>query len=229
VARLRLEQNARERGKEACRTGLGNAEIGHRGASPKLTFRLRRVNRKIYTLRYLLSSRTDMEIVTRPCRPGDERALSLVAQATILETYAGIANGDDLITYVNDELRAPDFARMLVNERVRAWISETTVGKCPVGYAVAVSGEGSELSSFELKRLYIFYRFHGMRIGKRLMEDVLAFGSQENSEKIWLQEANHHAIEFYKRFGFVQRGVDLFHAGDYSYRVLTLALTLKYA
>jgi ribosomal protein S18 acetylase RimI-like enzyme len=170
-----------------------------------------------------------MEIVTRPCRPGDEQALSLVAQATILETYAGITNGDDLVKYVNDELRASDFARMLVSDRVRAWISETTSGRCPVGYAVAVSDEGPKLfSSFELKRLYIFYRFHGMRIGKKLMEDVLAFASQENSEKIWLQvhEANHHAIEFYKRFGFVQRGVDLFHAGDNSYRVLTLSLTL---
>jgi len=170
-----------------------------------------------------------MEIVTRPCRPGDERALSLVAQATILETYAGITSGDDLITYVNDELTAGDFARMLTSDHVRAWLSETNVGKCPVGYAVAISDDGPKLfSSFELKRLYIFYRFHGMRIGKRLMEDVLAFASQENSEKIWLQvhEANHHAIEFYKRFGFVQQGVDLFRAGDNSYRVLTLALTL---
>jgi diamine N-acetyltransferase len=170
-----------------------------------------------------------MEIMTRSCKPGDERALSLVAQATILETYAGITNGDDLITYVNAELTAPDFARMLANAGVRAWISETTTGKCPVGYALAVSDEGAKLfSSFELKRLYIFYRFHGMRIGKSLMENVLAFASQENSEKIWLQvhEANHHAIEFYKHFGFVQRGLDLFPAGDNSYRVLTMALTL---
>jgi diamine N-acetyltransferase len=83
-------------------------------------------------------------------------------------------------------------------------------------------------SSFELKRLYIFYRFHGMRVGKRLMEAVLAFGRHEKSERIWLQvhEANHHAIEFYKRFDFERRGVDLFRAGDNSYRVLTLALTL---
>lgn len=46
----------------------------------------------------------------------------------------------------------------------------------------------------------------------------------------WLQvhEANHHAIEFYKRFGFVQRGVDLFHAGRSSYNVLTLALTFSH-
>jgi ribosomal protein S18 acetylase RimI-like enzyme len=48
------------------------------------------------------------------------------------------------------------------------------------------------------------------------------------SEKIWLQVhgANTHAIEFYKRFGFIQTGVDLFQAGKGSYRVLTFGLTL---
>jgi hypothetical protein len=35
-----------------------------------------------------------MEFSTRLCKPGDEQALSLVGQATILETYAGIGNGD---------------------------------------------------------------------------------------------------------------------------------------
>ena len=61
------------------------------------------------------------------------------------------------------------------------------------------------------------------------MEDVLSFAGNMQSEKIWLQvhEANNHAIEFYKRFGFVQTGADLFRAGEGSYRVLTLALTLE--
>lgn len=170
-----------------------------------------------------------MEFVTRACRPGDERALSLVAQATILETYAGITDGEDLVSYVNAELTVADFARLLVSDRVRAWISETAVGKCAVGYALAVSDEGPKpFSSFELKRLYLFYRFHGHRLGRTLMQEVLAFAKQENSERIWLQvhEANHHAIEFYKRFGFVQCGIDLFRAGNNSYHVLTFALTL---
>jgi hypothetical protein len=83
-----------------------------------------------------------MEVVTRRCKPGDERALSVVAQATILETYAGITDGDDLITYVNAELTAADFSRMLQNDGVRAWTGETSAGKCAVGYAVAVSDEG---------------------------------------------------------------------------------------
>jgi ribosomal protein S18 acetylase RimI-like enzyme len=170
-----------------------------------------------------------MEFTTRLCRPGDESALSLVAQATILETYAGLTDGDDLITYATAESSVADFSRIVASEHIRAWIAETIIGKCAVGYAVAVSDEHAKsFSSFELKRLYVFYRFHGNRLGRRLMEDVLSFAKGMKSETIWLEvhEANNHAIQFYKRFGFVQTGVDLFPVGKGSYRVLTLELTL---
>jgi hypothetical protein len=115
-----------------------------------------------------------MEFSTRVCKPGNEQALSLVGQATILETYAGIGDGDDLIKYASTEMTADVFRRDLASDGFRAWLAETTVGKCAVGYAVAVSDENVKLfSSFELKRLYIFYRFHGTGLGKRLMQDVL--------------------------------------------------------
>jgi GNAT superfamily N-acetyltransferase len=122
-----------------------------------------------------------------------------------------------------------DFSRIVASDRMCAWIAETTIGKCAVGYAVAVSDEDAKsFSSFELKRLYVFYRFHGNGLGRRLMEDVLSFAKGVKSETIWLQvhEANHHAIQFYKRFGFVQTGVGLFPAGKGSYRILTMQLTL---
>jgi len=110
----------------------------------------------------------DIGFVTRACKAGDARALSVVAQATILETYAGITNGDDLIAYVNAELTVADFERMLASDHIRAWVAETSAGKCAVGYAVAVSdGDAKSFSSFELKRLYVFYRFHrsGLAVG----------------------------------------------------------------
>jgi len=104
----------------------------------------------------------------------------------------------------------------LAKDGVRAWMVETIAVKCPIGYALAVSDEDEgAFSSFELKRLYLFYRFHGNRLGKKLLEAVLSFAKEERSERIWLQvhEANNHAIEFYRRFGFVQMGTDVFRAG----------------
>lgn len=179
--------------------------------------------------REAVTTASEMQFVIRPCRPGDERALSHVAQATILETYAGITDGPDLLAYVDAELTVDDFAHMLTDDRIRSWIAETSPGNCPVGYALAVSDEGSTpFSSFELKRLYLFYRFHGYGLGRKLMQEVLSFANRRHSEKIWLQvhEANEHAIAFYKHYGFIQTGADLFPAGKNSYPVLTLALTL---
>jgi hypothetical protein len=63
-----------------------------------------------------------MEFATRLCRPGDEETLSLVARATILETYAGITDGDDLVTYARSELSVADFSQILASDRTRAWI-----------------------------------------------------------------------------------------------------------
>lgn len=172
-----------------------------------------------------------MEFHTRACKSGDEMALSLVAQATILETYAGITSGADLVKYVASTLSPDNFSQMFADNRFRAWIAETAVGSCAVGYAVAVADEDAKsFSSFELKRLYIFYRFHGNGLGKRLMENVLSFAKRMKSETIWLQvhEGNQHAIDFYRRFGFVKTGTDLFRAGEGSYQVLTLRLTLTH-
>jgi diamine N-acetyltransferase len=170
----------------------------------------------------------ETELLVRCCKPGDEHALSLVAQGTILETYAGITEGEDLIAYANAELTVAEFARMLASERMRTWICETRAGNCPIGYAQAVSDEGARaFASFELKRLYVFYRFHGQRLGRRLLDEVLSFARQQNSEKIWLQvhEENSHAIEFYRRLGFVETGAVLYPAGKRSYHSLTFALT----
>jgi ribosomal protein S18 acetylase RimI-like enzyme len=171
-----------------------------------------------------------MEFHTRICKPGDETTLSLIAQATILETYAGIGNGADLVKYATSTLTGRDFAQMLDDpNRFRVWIAETSDGNCAVGYTVAVADEHAKpFSTFELQRLYVFYRFHTNGLGKRLMEEVLSFAKSMKSETIWLQvhEANQHAIEFYKRIGFIQTGTDLYQAGEGSYRVLTMRLSL---
>lgn len=104
-----------------------------------------------------------MEFVLRRCAAGDEKGLSLVSQATVLETYAGIAEGHDLYSYVSRELSVEKLREFLTSDRARAWAVETKVGACIVGFALVLSGnEGEPFSSTELARLYLFYRFHGL-------------------------------------------------------------------
>jgi diamine N-acetyltransferase len=161
--------------------------------------------------------------VIRRCGVGDALRLSLLAQATVLETYAGITRGEDLVTHTSTELREQDFAGLLKSDGVAAWLLETEKGGCPIGYALAVSDPGARLfASFELRKLYVFYRYHGRGLGKRLIEETLAFGREKKSAKLWLDvhDANVYAIEFYRRMGFVQTGTGMFPAGDHGYRTL---------
>ena len=84
-----------------------------------------------------------MEFCTRVCKPGNEQALSLVGQATILETYAGIGDGDDLIKYASTEMTADVFRRDLASDGFRAWLpkppSENVRSATPLQYPMKTS------------------------------------------------------------------------------------------
>jgi diamine N-acetyltransferase len=173
--------------------------------------------------------RPAMEFALRVCGPGDETELSLIGQATILETYAGIAEGADLYDYVSSALSVDKFAALLSSDRVRAWTVETAVGSSVVGYALAIVAEDrAAFSQTELERLYILYRFHGLGLGKRLMDAVLehARANKTSVLRLRVNSQNQNAIDFYERYGFVTVSEEPFRAGDRDYRTLVMERTL---
>jgi diamine N-acetyltransferase len=166
-----------------------------------------------------------MEFDLRLCGLGDELALSLVAQATILETYAGLADGADLYTYVTGELDARHFHTWLTSDRARIWAVEARTGKCIAGYALIFSDESGEpFKTAELKRLYVLYRFHGSGLGKRLMDAVLEYGRACGTQSLMLRvnTYNERALRFYERYGFERIGEEAFIAGERNYPVFVM-------
>jgi diamine N-acetyltransferase len=156
-------------------------------------------------------------------------AISLLGQATILETYAGIAEGSDLYTYISTGLGIDAFRKLLESENTRAWVAETDVGRCAVGYALVLAGEGPDSAiTTVLERLYILHRFHGLGLGKRLMEEALAYARERKSRLMSLNvnAQNTHAIDFYTRYGFRTVAEEPFRAGDRDYRTLVMHLAL---
>lgn len=171
-----------------------------------------------------------MDFSLRRCGPGDEPGLSVLGQATILETYAGIAEGSDLYAYVTKSLSAEQFRDLLASDRACAWVAETAVGSCAVGYALLLSGEGEEpFGATELERLYVLYRFHGLGLGKRLMDEAIAFARAKNSSVMTLRvnSMNAHAIAFYERYGFKTVSEEPFRAGERDYHVFVMRLQLN--
>ncbi len=176
-----------------------------------------------------MSAAAAPEFVVRLCGTGDEEAVSLISQATILETYAGNAEGADLHAYVTTELTAEAWRKLLATDRARIWLAETSVGRCAVGYAAAISAEeGEPFSVTELKRLYVFYRFHRFGLGRKLMDEVMAHARASSTRRLTLRVAAHNenAIRFYGHYGFKIVSEEPFHAGERDYRVFVMQLVL---
>jgi ribosomal protein S18 acetylase RimI-like enzyme len=170
-----------------------------------------------------------LEFRVRRCDAGDATAISLVGQATILETYAGIAEGSDLYTYVTKDLGVETFRGLLASERACTWVVETDVGKCAVGYAMVQSGESADAdSTIVLERFYLLYRFHGLGLGKRLIEEALAYARARRCRVMSLKvnAQNTRAIGFYERYGFKTVSEEPFRAGERDYRTLVMHLSL---
>jgi ribosomal protein S18 acetylase RimI-like enzyme len=156
-------------------------------------------------------------------------AVSLIGQATILETYAGIAEGSDLYAYVTTALSVESVRTLLASERAMSWVVEAEVGACAVGYALLLSDEGAQpFSTAELERFYLLYRFHGLGLGKRLMTEVLAYARARQTKLVSLRvnSQNASAIAFYKHWGFETVSEEPFRAGERDYHVLVMQLAL---
>lgn len=172
-----------------------------------------------------------MEIEIRPTRPGDAPALAAVGQATFLETYAGIVDGADILSHGQGPHSTATYEAFLADPRYRLFLAVCPPGDAPVGYTVfcppdlpVATGEGD----LELKRIYVLHRFHGDKVGPRLLQAGLDWARQAGFRRVLLGAygENHRALAFYRRNGFVQVGTRVFRVGLRDYDDVVLAVDL---
>lgn len=90
----------------------------------------------------------------------------------------------------------------------------------PIGYAqLMIDGREEFLKgtkTLEIRRIYISQEHIGTGAGKKLMNACLDEARQRGCDSIWLGvwEKNPRAINFYKKFGFVEVGTHIFPVGD---------------
>lgn len=79
-------------------------------------------------------------------------------------------------------------------------------------------------NALEIERIYAKQSYHGKGIGKALMEQALQSARDFDVDWVWLGvwEKNLHAIEFYKRQGFIEFGEHNFLIGGDLQRDLML-------
>lgn len=184
------------------------------------------------------TSRTDEAsspaIFLRQAHPGDEAALSLVGQASFLEAFASVLDGNDIVQHCHNQHAAEKYHAWLTDGYSVTWLAETAT-KAPVGYLVLTRPDLPlpEIgpTDLEVKRVYLLHRFQGGGIGGRLMNAARAHAETTGCRRLLLgvYARNDAAIGFYRRLGYSDVGTRSFKVGSNLYHDLILALALPRA
>lgn len=171
------------------------------------------------------------EVAIRRAQAGDEHALSLVGQATFLETFSGILDGDAITEHCRKAHSPSHYLHWLGDARSAVWLAGAAPGDAPVGYVVVTKPDlpGADTASdLELKRIYLLGRYQGGGLGKRLLGQAVEHAVSVGAARLLLgvYAGNHSAIAFYEKQGFTHFADRQFMVGGTAYddHVMSLAL-----
>ncbi len=172
-----------------------------------------------------------MNIAIRLATAADAELLSLVGQATFLESYAHMIDGADILAHCKRQHAPAVYDDWLADRSARIWIAQTDPGAAPVGYLVMRPPElpiETRSDDVEIKRIYVLHRFHGAGVGARLMSVALDEARAMNMRRVLLgvYRGNEGAIAFYTRMGFDRCGTRKFRVGAREYDDLVLARSI---
>lgn len=155
----------------------------------------------------------------RRASAADAPAVSLVAAASFLETFAGVLAGEDIVAHVAGKSSAARFAAWTDDPASAVTLAEHPDGGAPVGYTVLTNPEdvGPVMpDAIELRRIYALGTTRGTGLGAALMERALTDARALGKARLVLGVlgANARACTFYERQGFAVAGERRFRVGD---------------
>lgn len=179
-----------------------------------------------------MSGQMNSKIRIRICSSGDEAALALIGQATFLEAFAGVLEGQNILTHCANAHSVECYRSWLADSRYQLWLAEISPGHAPIGYMTVAPSPfllpDSSSRDLELKRIYIFSKFQGRGLGKRLLQEAIAESRARMAERLLLgvYEHNDAAIGFYTRMGFRKVGTRKFNMGGLECNDYVMGLTV---
>lgn len=158
-----------------------------------------------------------MHITVREATTADAGLIADMSRQTFYETFAAGNNKEDM-----DKFMTEQFTREALIEEVGSPGNTFLLAYANdevAGYA-RLREKSDKLFNYkptlEIARIYADAKMIGKGIGRQLMEASIAYAKKLQKEIIWLGvwEKNHHAIEFYKKFGFEKFGEHDFILGN---------------
>jgi ribosomal protein S18 acetylase RimI-like enzyme len=173
-----------------------------------------------------------MTVSVRECTVADAPTLALIAAATLLESFPGLVPGDALLAHCAKHHIPAAYVAHFENPVTRAWLAEVPPGAAPVGYALVTAPDFppglAQDDDLELRRIYLFSKFHAGGAGRTMMALAIASAREQRAKRLLLgvHPQNHRALAFYRKTGFTQVGVRTFQVGTEQFEDPVLALTL---
>ncbi|WP_232834031.1 MULTISPECIES: GNAT family N-acetyltransferase [unclassified Sphingomonas] len=155
----------------------------------------------------------------RRASPEDAPAVALVAQASFLETFAGVLAGPDILAHLSAKSSIARFAAWSADPASVLTIAEHAIGHAPVGYSLLTPPEEvgeTRPGDIELRRIYTLSTTRGTGLGNALMaraiDDARALGATRMLLGVFA--GNARARAFYERQGFAVVAERRFKVGD---------------
>ncbi len=163
----------------------------------------------------------------RRARHDDATQLSVIAEQTFRDTFAGVNTAEDMDLHCRtsfseasqaEEIADPNRVTLLCDcGGGLAGFAQLRWGRAPSCVVADAPGE--------LQRLYVISEFHGKGVAHDLMNACIDEMTSHRSDVLWLGvwERNPRAIAFYKKFGFHEVGAHVFPLGNDQQRDVVMA------
>ncbi|WP_245649191.1 GNAT family N-acetyltransferase [Sphingomonas mali] len=162
----------------------------------------------------------------------DAAALSLVASACFLETFAGLLEGPDIVAHCAKANHQDAFRDWAEAADSRVVVAEIASGGAPIGYSVLTTPDLPAINihpdDIELRRIYTLSRTHGTGLGTALMAQALLDARALGRQRVLLgvYAGNERARAFYEKQGFEKVSERQYQVGATSCDDMIYALQL---
>jgi GNAT superfamily N-acetyltransferase len=158
----------------------------------------------------------------RRASPADAPAVAMIAQASFLETFAGILAGPDIVAHCGKNSSPAVFAAWAEDPRAVVTLAEHADGAAPIGYTLLVPPDlpiALSAGDIELRRIYALSLAHGTGLGRAMMARAIddARGLGKTRLLLGVLGRNIRARAFYERGGFVVVGERQYLVGSTLY------------
>lgn len=150
----------------------------------------------------------------------DASALAIVGAGTLLESFAGLVDGQALLLQCAKVHSETSYRNYFSKPETAVWLAILQPGDAPIGYVMLTAPDLPSIDitpdDIEVKRIYLFARFQGSGGGKLLLNQAITAAREAGKRRLLLgvNAENQLALSFYYRNGFEKVGTRKFQVGN---------------